>query len=72
MAATPGSPVTDTDLGPWLFRLAITAVTFLIGWGLKDVKRRYDRVPELELILTRLEEQLKEVDRRLNVLERQS
>lgn len=50
----------------WLFRLALTVVTFFLGWGLKDVKKRYDKVPELEKLLVGLDARMKEIERRLD------
>ncbi|MGB8990861.1 MAG: hypothetical protein WCD80_02285 [Desulfobaccales bacterium] len=35
--------------------------TFLLGWGPRDIKRRYDKVPELEMLLARVKDQMNEI-----------
>ena len=62
--------LTDNETNQWVFRLILTVVTFLLGWGMKDIKKRYDKVPELEKILVALTKELEEINHRLDKLER--
>ena len=71
VTVTPvAASLTDNETNQWVFRLILTVVTFLLGWGMKDIKKRYDKVPELEKILVALTKELEEINHRLDKLER--
>lgn len=48
----------------WLKGAAISVVIFFLAWGLKDLKSRYDKVPELEKAIIKLKSVLNEDQKR--------
>ena len=44
-----------------LLGLAITIVAFFLGWGMKDVKKRYDRIPEIETEIAVLKQEIEDL-----------
>jgi hypothetical protein len=42
------TPVPEINWFSWLMGCATALAIFFLAWGLKDVKRRFDLVPELE------------------------
>ena len=44
-----------------LLGLAITIVAFFLGWGMKDVKKRYDRIPKIETEIAVLKQEIKDL-----------
>jgi hypothetical protein len=54
----PQNTVPDVNWISWMMGCASAVVIFFLAWGLKDVKKRFDRVPELELELERLRSEI--------------
>ena len=44
-----------------LLGLAVTIVAFFLGWGMKDVKKRYDKIPEIETDVAVLKQEIKDL-----------
>ncbi len=51
----------EFNLWSWLLGLSVTAVAFFLGWGLRDVKKRYDKIPELETKIAVIEQEIKDL-----------
>ena len=51
----------EFNLTSGLLGLAVTVVAFFLGWGLKDVKKRYDRIPEIETDVAVLKQEIKDL-----------
>ena len=49
MVTSTGAPPTDQfSWISWIIGAASTVAIWFIAWGLRDVKTRYDKIPELE------------------------
>ena len=61
----PQEPVSlfssEFNLTSELLGLAVTVVAFFLGWGLKDVKKRYDRIPEIEMEMAILKQEIEDL-----------
>ena len=51
----------EFNLTSGLLGLAVTVVAFFLGWGLKNVKKRYDRIPEIETDMAVLKQEIKDL-----------
>jgi len=51
----------EFNLTSGLLGLAVTVVAFFLGWGMKDVKKRYDRIPEIETEIAVLKQEIKDL-----------
>ena len=51
----------EFNLTSELLGLAVTVVAFFLGWGLKDVKKRYDRIPKIETEIAVLKQEIKDL-----------
>ena len=51
----------EFNLTSGLLGLAVTVVAFFLGWGLKDVKKRYDRIPKIETEIAVLKQEIKDL-----------
>lgn len=55
----------EFNIWPWLLSLTVTVVAFFLGWGLKDMKKRYDKVPEIAEEVVRIKQELADLKREL-------
>ena len=51
----------EFNLTSGLLGLAVTIVAFFLGWGMKDVKKRYDKIPEIETDVAVLKQEIKDL-----------
>ena len=51
----------EFNLTSGLLGLAVTIVAFFLGWGMKDVKKRYDKIPEIEMEMAVLKQEIKDL-----------
>lgn len=58
--------ITDLQLFSWMAGLATAAALFFLAWGVRDVKARFDKVPELEKEIDRLRVELEIIKERVN------
>lgn len=68
-ATTVPTQTGDTFSWQWIAGAAISVVTFFLAWGLKDVKGRYDKVPELEKQVAVQANMIHDLIRRIEALE---
>lgn len=70
LAGTASLPVNQStsagDPWDWIKGSAVTLIIFFLGWGLKDVKRRYDQVLVLEKDLARLAQAVEDIQRQMD------
>jgi hypothetical protein len=65
MPQTVQNAFSDSSIVAWLIGMASSAVIFFLAWGLKDVKSRYDKVPELEKTIIGLQQKIADLEKRL-------
>ena len=51
----------EFNLTSGLLGLAVTIVAFFLGWGMKDVKKRYDKIPGIETDVAVLKQEIKDL-----------
>ena len=51
----------EFNLTSGLLGLAVTIVAFFLVWGMKDVKKRYDKIPEIETDVAVLKQEIKDL-----------
>lgn len=61
------APTPSGDVWDWITKISVGLIVFFLGWGLKDVKKRYDKVPELETSLALMAQDLKAIKRHLKM-----
>lgn len=64
------NPPQMVDISPWwayIVGLGSSAIIWFLAWGLRDVKRRYDIVPELSEQQKSILRRLRTIERRLNI-----
>jgi hypothetical protein len=68
MASPPS--ISETEMGTWIFRVAIAVVGFLLAIAVKDAKKSLDQVPALIAKIEGLEKAQDDLFSRILELER--
>lgn len=67
---TLDKPPQMIDISPWwayIVGLGSSAIIWFLAWGLRDVKRRYDIVPELSEQQKAILRRIRAIERKLNI-----
>lgn len=59
-----------SDISPWwayIVGLASSAIIWFLAWGLRDVKKRYDAVPEITNQLQGIKRRLRCIEKKLSI-----
>ncbi len=51
----------EFNIWSYLLALATAVVVWFLAWGLKDIKKRYDKIPELEIKVAELKQELEDL-----------
>jgi hypothetical protein len=67
MANPPG--ISETEMGTWIFRVAVAVIGFLLAIAVKDAKKSLDLIPSLDATIREMQKAQDALFRRIEKLE---